>query len=311
MIHYKNLHSLFFESFPNQASEFIALTGFVGLDSISELSGLPFPSTVIYGLFKENQNKIIHDRLTGMHTEGRRILYPELACHSKCYLWLNEGRPIKGYMGSANFSPNGLKNDYRETLIEVDQNQLFVLKGYIEIIQGTATPCTDWEVREREEFEEEYDKEICDMVLYDPRTGQTQEGHGLNWGLAEGSHVRPNDACIPIRTHHIRKYPDLFPAIPHDIDRGRGSLKEIVEFIWDDGLIMQGRLEGSQPIDGIKHPKQLASFPHKDDLGKYFRDRMGIDHDIRITREDLVKYGRSDVSVSMLSEGSYFCDFSV
>ena len=57
MLHYKKLDSLFFDSFPNQTTDFWALTGFVGPDPISKLGSLPFNSKVIYGLFKENQKK--------------------------------------------------------------------------------------------------------------------------------------------------------------------------------------------------------------------------------------------------------------
>ncbi|MBN4081509.1 NgoFVII family restriction endonuclease [bacterium AH-315-C07] len=310
MLHYKNLYNLFFESFPNSATDFVALTGYVGPDPIRALKSLPFESKVIFGLFKENQKVLLHNQLVGLHSDKHKIFYPDIACHSKCYIWLKDQVPIKGLIGSANFSSNGLLNDYRESLLEVDQNQLFVLKGYIEIILNSARECTLVEVIEEPESTEEYNRDICDMVLYDPHTGQTQLSHGLNWGLAEGSHVRTNDACIPIRTDHIRKYPKLFPLLQPDPERTRGSLNEVIEIVWDDGLVMKGRLEGSQPVNDQKYPKQIASFPHKDEMGKYFRDRLGIEYGIRILREDLVKYGRDYVSVSLIEEGVYYFDFS-
>ena len=264
MLHYKNLYKLFFESVPQQATDFIALSGFLGPDPIKKLEELPIKSTIIYGLQKENQKFLLHQQLIGLHNENRRIFYPDIACHSKCYLWLNGNTPLKGLIGSANFSSNGLYNDYRETLLEVDENQLYVMKGYIEIILNSAKECNTVEVDEKEEVEGDYNKEICEMVLYDPRTGQTQNGHGLNWGFADAN-VRPNDACIPIRMEHIRKYPKLFPALQPDPENRKGTLKEVIEFVWDDGVIMQGRLEGSQPLPNsdIKFPKQLASFPHR------------------------------------------------
>jgi len=218
MLHYKNLYKLFFESVPQQATDFIALSGFLGPDPIKKLEELPIKSTIIYGLQKENQKFLLHQQLIGLHNENRRIFYPDIACHSKCYLWLNGNTPLKGLIGSANFSSNGLYNDYRETLLEVDENQLYVMKGYIEIILNSAKECNTVEVDEKEEVEGDYNKEICEMVLYDPRTGQTQNGHGLNWGFADAN-VRPNDACIPIRMEHIRKYPKLFPALQRNTKR--------------------------------------------------------------------------------------------
>jgi len=312
MLHYKNLNKLFFESVPQQATDFIALSGFLGPDPIIKLGDLPFNSTVIYGLQKENQNFLLHNQLVGLHNEKRKIFYPEIACHSKCYLWLNGNKPIKGLIGSANFSSNGLYNDFRETLLEVDENQLYVLKGYIEIILNSASECNSIIVQEKKEIKEKYNEEICDMILYDPKTGQTQNGHGLNWGFADAN-VRPNDACIPIRMEHIRKYPKLFPALQPNPESRKGTLKEVIEFVWDDGVVMQGRLEGSQPLpnSNIFFPKQLASFPHKDELGIYIRERLNIPLGTRVLREDLMKYGRDTVSVSEIEEGIYYLDFSV
>tara|TARA_R100000935_G_scaffold58806_1_gene98129 strand:- start:1064 stop:2002 length:939 start_codon:yes stop_codon:yes gene_type:complete len=312
MLHYKNLNKLFFESVPQQATDFIALSGFLGPDPIKKLEELPFKSTIIYGLQKENQKFLLHQQLLGLHNDNRKIYYPDIACHSKCYLWLNGNTPIKGLIGSANFSSNGLYNDYRETLLEVDENQLYVMKGYIEIILNSARECNTVVVEEKEEVEVAYNREICEMILYDPRTGQTHNGHGLNWGFANAN-VRPNDACIPIRMEHIRKYPKLFPPLQPDPESRKGTLKEVVEYVWDDGVVMQGRLEGSQPLPNsdLKFPKQLASFPHKDELGIYIRERLNIPLGQRILREDLIRYGRDTVSFSLIEEGVYYLDFSV
>jgi len=312
MLHYKNLNKLFFESVPQQATDFIALSGFLGPDPIKKLGELPFKSTIIYGLQKENQKFLLHQQLLGLHNENRKIFYPDIACHSKCYLWLNGNTPIKGLIGSANFSSNGLYNDYRETLLEVDENQLYVMKGYIEIILNSARECNTVIVEEKPELEEDYNKKVCEMALYDPRTGQTQPKHGLNWGHSDGN-VRPNDACIAIRADHIRKYPNLFPPLQPNPEKEGAMIKEVLEFIWDDGLVMRGRLEGSQPLAGTeqKFPKNLASDNHKDEFGIYIRERMGIELGQPILREDLIKYGRDTILVSKIEEGVYYLDFSV
>ena len=314
MLHYKNLNKLFFESIPKDATHFFALSGFLGPEPIRKLEELPLKSKIIYGLPKENQNYLLHQKLLSLHNADRKILYPTIAAHSKCYLWLNDNTPIKGLIGSANFSSNGLYNDYRETLLEVDKKQLFVMKGYMEIILSSCRECNTVAVdqKNKEAQEEDYNKEICNMILYDPATGQTQNGHGLNWGLADAN-VRPNDACIPIRTSHIKKYSCLFPPLQPNPESRKGTLKEVVEFIWDDGAVMQGRLEASQPITGKenKYPKQIASFPHKDELGIYLRKRLNVKLGDRVLREDLTRYGRDSIDISLIEEGIYFIDFSV
>jgi hypothetical protein len=270
------------------------------------LSDLPFNSKVIFGLFKENQKKELHEKLLSLNNDKTKIYYPDLACHSKCYLWMKGDKPIKGLIGSANFSSNGLMNDYRESLLEMDDNQLFMLKGYIEIIFNTSKECTQFDVTTETT---QVQKEICDMVLFDPITGQTQNSAGINWGFAEGSHVRQNDAYIPIRRNHINESPHLFPPIQFNPERTRGALVEVIEMVWDDGISMLGRLEGSQPIGGLKYPKQISTFPHKDQLGKYLRDRLGVSYGQRVTMEDLMKYGRTSISVSLIQEGVYYFDF--
>jgi hypothetical protein len=306
MLYYKKLDSLFFNSFPNQTTDFWVLTGFIGPDPISKLGTLPFNSKVIYGLFKENQKKELHDKLVTLNTDKTKIYYPDLACHSKCYLWMKNDKPIKGFIGSANFSSNGLMNDYRESLMEIDDNQLFMLKGYIDIIFSTSKECTLFDVKADQT---RVQLDICDVILYDPITGQTQNGAGINWGFAEGSHVRQNDAYLPIRTNYIKQSPQLFPPIQYNPERRRGALVEVIEMVWDDGISMLGKLEGSQPIGELKYPKQISTFPHKDQLGKYLRDRLGVEHGKRVTMEDLMRYGKTSISVSLIQEGVYYFDF--
>lgn len=313
MFHYKNLYNLFFDSYPHRADEFLALSGFLGIDPIKKLNEMPFSSRIIYGLFKENKRLALHQQLISQNTDTRKIYYPDIACHSKCYLWLKDGVPIKGFIGSANFSSNGLQNDFRESLLEVDQNQLFLIKGYIDVILNSAVLCTEVEIEEEVPELEDYNKEKCTMILYDPNSGEVQNKHGLNWGQAfhTGSHVNPDDSCIPIRRHHIRKYPNLFKPLKPNPERDRGSLKEVIEIIFDDGYSMKGRLEGWQPVDDEKYPKQIASFPRKDEMGKYFRKRVGINSGEKFTREKLIEYGRDQIELSLIEDGVYYMDFSL
>ena len=267
-------------------------------------------------LHKENQKLLLHNQLIGLHNDKRKIYYPDIACHSKCYLWLEGETPIKGLVGSANFSSNGLFNNYRETLLEVNDNQLVRLKQYIDLIFSSAEECINVTVVEAPISTKKYNRDVCDMVLYDPKTGEVQPAHGLNWGFANAN-VRINDACIPIRTEHLQMYPRLFlplqPIPSPNANHRKGTQKEVVEFIWDDGAVMQGRLEGSQPFGNtnLKFPKQIASFTHKDQLSIYMRERLGVPLGQKVYRKDLHAYGRDTLSVSLVEEGVYYCDFSV
>jgi hypothetical protein len=48
-----------------------------------------------------------------------------------------------------------------------------------------------------------------------------------------------------------------------------------------------------------------------DELGIYIRQRIGIPLGQKVLREDLIKYGRDTISISLIEEGVYFFDFSV
>lgn len=80
----------------------------------------------------------------------------------------------------------------------------------------------------------------------------------------------------------IEEFSELFPpklGYATNIPKGGKANRqnEAVEFVWDDGTIMEGLLEGSQNIEGRSYPKQLCSGPKKYILGKYLRKRMGIE----------------------------------
>lgn len=84
-----------------------------------------------------------------------------------------------------------------------------------------------------------------------------------------------------------------------------------IELIWDDGTIMAGLLEQNINYNGMLYPKAICSSHSKAELGLYLRQRLGVPPTHRITRQDLESYGRTDVSISLQSEGVYYLDFSV
>ena len=104
---------------------------------------------------------------------------------------------------------------------------------------------------------------------------------GLNWGYMANGLPSPkrgiDDACIPISINHIRQFPDLFPPKLTerelvDVRGRRQRSNEAIELIWDDGITMEGLLEGTNNVDGIEYPKQISSFPAKNQMGEYLRN---------------------------------------
>ena len=57
--------------------------------------------------------------------------------------------------------------------------------------------------------------------------------------------------------------------------------------------------------------KAITTPARNSDLGEYFRNRLGLANGDFVTREDLDRYGRTDVIFIKLDEETYYMDFSV
>ena len=320
-LYFRNLHEEFFNRYPKDATEFYAVSGYLGPDPLLRLKELPFKSKIVFGLQKENKNLLLHQQILSVNSDKVSIFYPEISSHAKCYVWAKDGKPIRGLIGSANFSINGLNNDYRETLLEVESRDLHPLLAYINIISDSAINCSEADVSTyKVASPSELDGPECTLELYDPSTGEVQDMSGLNWGFSNGN-VVPGDAYIAIRMKHLRAHPNLFQPIffnPTKGHRYRSKSKEAAELIWDDGVIMKVLFEASQPLNGNVYPKQIASIPRKNILGEYIRERIGLPPisnenrpEEKIKREHLIRYGRDSISLSLIQPGLYKADFSV
>jgi hypothetical protein len=317
-LYYRDLYKEFFERYPTDATDFYAVSGYVGPDPVNKLLQMPFRSYLIYGLQRETQNVLLHNQLIKTHGDRVSIFYPDIPSHAKCYLWMKGDKPVRGLIGSANFSTNGLYNDFREILMGVEPPDLYAIKAYFELIRDSSKECDQANVVSSPKNTVASPSQECELELYDD-SGQVQPKSGLNWGFAD-AHVAPNDALIAIRKAHLRSHPSFFQPIffnPEDGHRSRKS-KEAIELIWDDGVIMEALFEGSQiGDDGLTYPKNLSSTPKKSILGEYIRARLGLspvtrdkNPKDRITREMLVKYGASSIKLKLIQPGVYSADFS-
>ncbi len=132
------------------------------------------------------------------------------------------------------------------------------------------------------------------------RDGKMHKTGGLNWGSNLLNHTRPYDSYIPVHIGTIRANPGLFYRKPVN--------QQVVKFQWDDGTEMEGLFEGNGP-DGF--PKQISSTPHKDTLGEYLRNRLGLPANRRIELDDLIAYGRTTVGIERIDDLNYRLDFSI
>jgi len=323
MLFNRNLDELIFNNHFNQTSDkLVILSGYLGPSPVARLGDLPLNSTVIYGMYGDRgiqqrlHNALVNIQITVPHIN---IFYSKVPIHSKCYMWENENRIDYALIGSANFSNNGLTTPYREILTETSSDTFPPLEEYMDRVMENSVLCTEiqdvrYGTTSIQTPRIQLSNEFCRMSLLD-RNGNIHERSGLNWGHGIGN-VTPNDAYIAIKKDYIRQYPNLFPAKQNfttmtNVGGRPRRHNDKIEIIWDDNFLMDGLLEGSQDEYGVKYPKQISSFPRKSIMGEYIRNRLGLPLGTFVTREHLLRYGRTDIDVYLLDEGIYYFDFSV
>ncbi len=327
MIYYNDLEDLVFTRHKEtKADELVVLSGYVGPVPVMKLSDLPFGSQVIYGMYQSDGIKSgLHNILkeVTINSDTTKVLYAEMPIHSKCYIWRRNGLIESALIGSANFTTSGLTTPYKEILSDVETESYKPLNDYLNGILETSKLCTEFtdeqciRLNMNPSFEylnQKLRESVCNMPLYSVRENKVPEKSGLNWGLAN-AHVSEGDAYIGITTELINDYPSLFPPKQESssiiIPGSRINRKnDPVELIWDDGTVMEGLLEGNLVVNGITYPNKLCSFPKKNLLGKYLRNRLGVDIDHLITLDDLKKYGRTSIGITLIGDGVYEMDFS-
>lgn len=327
MLFYENLEEIIFnrhELF--DVDELVVLSGYIGPQPVSRLVNLPFTTSVIYGMYgSDSIGENLHNSLIKINTEHKNttIMYSELPVHSKCYVWRKQKSVVTALVGSANFSVNGLRTPYREVLAETTRDTFSPLNTYLDFVLKSSVLCDSDTIKLKKSKKsnlilpnevDEAEEGIYKASLLD-RKGIVPKSSGLNWGLSSG-HTADGDAYIKISKSDIVKKSSIFP--PKQLIGTRtkeggkpNRVNDAVEFIWDDGEIMEGLLEGTQEVDGVPYPKQICSSPKKNILGLYLRKRLGVDTTTLITTADLERYGRTTIDISLQSEGVYYLDFSV
>lgn len=121
------------------------------------------------------------------------------------------------------------------------------------------------------------------------RTGDVGIRSGINWGQRHGRN--PNQAYIPLPANIARS--GFFPL--------NGQHFTVIT---DDHhqLILRIEQAGNK---AITTPLSNAQ------LGEYLRNRLNLPNGAFISKEDLTKYGRSDITFYKLDDEQYYMDFSV
>ena len=219
--------------------------------------------------------------------------------HGNLFIWCRSGQPVLAFEGSANFVQSSFIGNLRNEII--CQCDPVKAKAYYDSVESRTVYCTYSEVEEYIILRPTHavlDKE-CNLVSETDnldsvrlslvtKNGEPGTHSGLNWGQRKGR--EPNEAYIPLPSSIAKS--GFFPLE-----------KRHFTAITDDRRYLILRVE-QQNNKAITTPERNSA------LGEYFRFRMGLANGAYVTRDDLLRYGRTDVLFLKLDDETYYMDFS-
>lgn len=280
------------------------------MKKISELSLKPIDIALTVGMCPEDGLRVdIHEGFKGLvsfrdakfSSFSCKYIYRGPAVHSKIYLWLKNGQPVCAYAGSANYTQAGFGLGRREYIVQCDPVAAY---EYYQNLENDTIFCNHAEVEEAivlksnstvQELEEgkivpktQLPKVTLSLLT---RDGDVGYGSGINWGhRRDGTKREPNQAYIPLPAHIARS--GFFP-----LERQHFSV------MTDDSKQLILRVEQ-------QNDKAVTTPLNNSLLGEYLRSRIHVSNGAFVTRQDLVNYGRTDVTFYKIDDEQYYMDFS-
>ena len=225
----------------------------------------------------------------GLDFSCRYVIRSEAPVHAKAYVWWTDAIPQLAYCGSANYTMTGFMRRQKEAVSVADP---IAVSSFYDSCLASTVDCNDESVGEhvtlldsRQTGDERTEDEV-NLSFLSSQTGETHQTSGLNWGQ-RGTRNR-NEAYIPIQSEYYDFFPDIgehFTALTDD------------EF----PLILVRRQQDGKAL----HTPQSNAI-----LGMYFRRRLGLPSGAFVHKQDLLDYGRTDVTFIKIDDETYFMDFS-
>jgi hypothetical protein len=221
--------------------------------------------------------------------------------HANLYIWLKSGTPMLAYTGSADFLQNAFVSSRKEIMEYCDPDEAY---RFFEEVEAKSIYCNHSEVedhivlRPTHQILDAENKTIIKLtgegiapvsLSLLTSKGEIGEKSGLNWGQRKGRNK--NEAYIHLPAHIART--GFFPLN-----------KQHFTVVTDDGHTLILRVE-QQNNKAITTPLSNAQ------LGEYFRNRLGLANGAFVTKQDLLKYGRTDVTFYKIDDEQYYMDFHV
>lgn len=236
------------------------------------------------------------------------------AVHAKVYVWCANGQPVVAFAGSANYSHNAFReaNTRREVLTRCPEQKAF--DYFRSLVRDTAECTDDAAVREVVGRYRHREPSVSPLGIIQIETdrnsrwyrcqkitasllkeggriserGRVHTRAGLNWGQRPGR--EPNQAYIPLKTS--LEFSGFFPP-----------LGECFTMLTDDGKVLEC-------VTAQEHAKAIETYKSNRELGLYFRTRLGLQSGAYVNTEDLIRYGRTDVTIYKIDDENFALDFS-
>lgn len=300
-----------------------------GADTLLILSGYATPnmaSWLIKSLQEKNTRSInislligmvpydglsipIHEGFKSLHGKAYPNAVESFTCsyvcenppvHANLYVWLKDETPILAYTGSADFMQNSFISSRKEIVDNCNPCEAY---KFFSDIESNSIYCNHSEVEDNivlhptHQILDAENKPLTSLTGYGitsitlsfiTNRGDVGKKSGLNWGQRKNRNK--NEAYIPLPTNIARS--GFFPL-----------KKQHFMVITDDGHNLLLRVE-QQNNKAITTPLSNAQ------LGEYFRNRLGLGNGAFVTKQNLLNYGRTDVTFFKIDDEEYYMDFS-
>lgn len=253
-------------------------------------------------------NKLMLDDFKDFFECNYLVKFPPV--HSKVYAWTKNEKPLKSFIGSANYTQTAFNSLQRNCMTEINPDEGY---NYFQSLISETIYCTHVEAENLVNIFKDnlykrlvYKRKISDEDIDSPKDfilkglphinvsllskyGTIGDKSGLNWGQRKKR--EPNQAYIRL-TSKIYKS-DFFPP-----------RKTHFTILTDDNkIIIASRAQDNGKAIHTPHNNSL--------IGQYFRNRLGLFSGQYIEKRHLEEYGRTDVDFYKIDNENYYMDFSV
>lgn len=252
-------------------------------------------------------NKLVTEDFAGALTCS--YVFQNKPVHSKAYIWLKDDHFETAFVGSANYTQTAFLGSNRELLAVANDESLI---GYFNEIERDSIFCDSPEteqliqiyrdvnyrskIRKQDEidntdrvFQEERINLEHVKVSFLARDGSLPAISGLNWG--QRGRRKKNEAYIRLESKISRS--SFFPP----------STVHFTINTDDNKTLIATRAQSNGKAIHTPHNNGL--------IGEYFRMRLGLPNGAFISKEDLERYGRTDIDFYKIDDETYYMDFSV